>query len=161
MEHFKDDTDLSHTLFDLWNIAKEDFNTIEYVEGESKKRLKLQLHIYMCKLQNRKIKQANAECDLSERLQKFDEVRRTWPKLIPPRMKERLVSDFKRAMSSGELASFTCACCARELLLKERQAKNYKDLNIDMLCRPNVAETNTSVHYPHCLSQLVHWQMYL
>ena len=63
-------------------------------------------------------------------------------------MKEKLVGDFKEATSSRALASFTCACCARELLLKERQCKGHAEINTDILCAPSVHQTECNVSAP-------------
>ena len=60
----------------------------------------MQLQTYVRKLKNGKVKDADAEHEISEKLQKLEEIWRTWPKLIPPRVKEKLVGDFKEATSS-------------------------------------------------------------
>ena len=114
-----------------------DLHGIAFDDGDSKRKLKFRLRTYIRQLQNGKVREADAERELAERLQKLEVLRKNWPKLIPPQMKERLISDFKDATSSNALASFTCACCARELLLKERQCKNLADVNISKLRAPS------------------------
>lgn len=121
---------------------------IAYAEGDTKKKLRSHLRAYTRELRNGKVKQADAEDELSERLQKLEEVRKTWPKLIPPHMKEKLVRDFKDATSSHALASFTCACCAREQLLKERQCKNHTEVDIDLMRGPSVHWNDAEIRAP-------------
>ena len=113
-----------------------DLHGIAYKQSDSRKMLRLRLRTYLRSLENGKVKDADDERDVAERLQKLDVVRKTWPKLIPPRMKEKLIKDFKDATSSSKLASFTCACCARDLPVKERQCMAHTDVKMDVLRRP-------------------------
>ena len=66
-------------------------------------------------------------------------------------MKEKLVGDFKEVTSSQALVSFTCVCCAHELLLKERQCKGHVEINTDILCVPSVHQTECNVSAPSTL----------
>jgi hypothetical protein len=115
-----------------------DLHGIDYEEGSNKKRLKTRLRNYIRDLENGKVREADVERERLERLQKLNDIQKSWPKLIPPQMKEKLVKDFRNATSSDALAQFTCACCARELPVKERQRKAHTEVNIDVLSAPIV-----------------------
>ena len=88
------------------------------------------------------------EREVAERSQKLEVLRKNWPKLIPPQMKEKLIKDFREVTSSATLASFTCTCCAHELLLKERQTKDLSEVNLDMLQGPDNHWNDPSVAFP-------------
>lgn len=52
-------------------------------------------------------------------------------------MKEKIVRDFRAATSSAALASFTCACCARELLIGDRIRRQHTEVDLGMLEGPH------------------------
>ena len=126
-----------HSLLSVRQLHKVlDIHGIKYDEGETKRKLKYRLTMYIRALERGKVKEAEAMHDRAERLLKLEEIRKSWPKLVPPQLKEDLVKEFKNATSSSALASFTCACCACELPVKERQRKIHTEVNMELLRSP-------------------------
>lgn len=125
-----------------------DLHGVDYGEDDNKKKLRSRLRTYTRQLRNGKVREADTERELAAKLQKLEEVRKSWPRLIPSRMKEKLVRDFKEATASQALASFTCACCACEKLLKERQCKDHTEVNIEVLRGPNVHWNDDGIRPP-------------
>jgi len=115
-----------------------DLHGVDYDGGDNKKKLKARLKKYIHMIEIGKARDADAEHERIERLQKLEEIRKSWPKLVPPQLKEKLIKDFRSVTSSTALASFTCACCARELSLKDRQRKAHTEIDIDILSAPTV-----------------------
>jgi len=115
-----------------------DLHGVDYAITDNKKRLKSRLKKYIRILEVGKVKDADAEHERMERLQKHEEIRKNWPKLVPPQLKEKLIKDFRNMTSSATLSTFTCSCCARELSLKERQRKAHTEIDIDILSAPDV-----------------------
>lgn len=111
---------------------------IYYNPSDSRKRLKQRLGWYIQGIEKGKVGEHDAERLRVERLHKLEEVRKNWPKLVPPQLKERIVKDFRNATSSTTLATFTCACCARELPVKDHQRKTHTEVNMDVLSGPSV-----------------------
>jgi hypothetical protein len=109
---------------------------IDYEPAEKKKTLKSRLKRYTQHIEKGKLKEIEAESDAAARLQKMDEIRRNWPKLIPMPIKEKIIKDFRAATSSMALASFTCACCAREQAVSERICKPDTEVNLHLLVGP-------------------------
>ena len=129
-----------HKIFDLHDI--------DYEPTDKKKTLKTRLRRYIQSLEKGKLKDAEAESDAIGRLQKLDDIRKNWPKLVPMALKEKIVKDFRAVTSSASLASFTCACCARELQLSERIRKDHTDVNLDLLNGPDVHWNNADFAPP-------------
>ena len=71
-----------------------------------------------------------------DRLRKLDNIRRSWLKLVPPAVKEKIVKEFRLATSSETLRLFTCACCARETPVKERVRKKHSEVDLGILDGP-------------------------
>ena len=111
---------------------------IGYDPNDTKRKLKLLLKHYIQRIDKGKVNEGDAERSRVEQLQKLEEIRRNWPKLVPPQVKEKLIKDFRDATSSQALATFTCACCAREVLTKDRQKKAHTEVNIELLSSPPV-----------------------
>jgi hypothetical protein len=113
-----------------------DLHGISYDEDDSKKKLKQRLTWYVRSLEKGKFKETEAKREEDEHLQKLQEIRKNWPKLVPPQLKETLIKNFQNATSSVALASFTCACCARELPVRDRQRKSHTEVDINILSGP-------------------------
>lgn len=107
-------------------------------EATARKKLRLHLNKYIGELQRVKLKAIEDEREILERMLKLEHIRNSWPKLIPPQLKEKLIKNFREVTSSNALASFSCASCARELPLKDRQCKDHDELNLDVLDGPDV-----------------------
>jgi hypothetical protein len=114
-----------------------DLHGIDYEPTDSKKMLRLRLKRYTRSIESGKLKEAEVESDVLARLQKVDEIRRNWPKLVPLPFKEKIIKDFRAATSSMALASFTCACCARELGVSQWVCKRHTEVNLDLLDGPD------------------------
>ena len=117
-----------HRILDLYGVV--------YGVGDSKKRLKRNLSNFVQNLEKQKRREWEAERDRSERVQKLNEVRKMWPKLVPPRLKEKIVRDFREATSCNMLSTFTCACCARDIQLKDRRRVSHTEICLDLLSGP-------------------------
>jgi len=115
-----------------------DLHGVNYDDCDSKKKLKSRLKRYIRVIENGKARDADIEHERVERLQKLEEIRKSWPKLVPPQLKEKLIKDFRKMTSSTTLSSFTCACCARELPMKDRQRKPHTEVDIGILSVPAV-----------------------
>jgi hypothetical protein len=113
-----------------------DLHGVDYEPAEKKKMLKSRLRRYTQHVEKGKLKEMEAESDAAARLKKLDEIRRNWPKLIPLPAKEKIIKDFRAATSSMALASFTCACCARELAVSKRIRKPHTEVNLHLLAGP-------------------------
>ena len=125
-----------------------DLHGIENDEGDSKKKLKYRLMLYIRKLQKGKLKDADERLEHAERVQKLQQIQKNWPRLVPPQLKEHLIREFKRSTSSETLASFTCASCARELPVKERQCKSSTEIDIGVLSGPTCHWNDRSMAAP-------------
>ena len=109
------------------------------IDGEltaKKKTLRASLKKYIQKIGRGKLKDVEAEFDVIRRLRELDEIRRKWPRLVPMAMKEKIITDFRKATSSAALASFTCACCARDWPIHERIHKEHSSVDLDLLASP-------------------------
>jgi len=113
-----------------------DLHGIEYGITDKKKKMRSALKKYIQKVERGKVKAVEAENDAIDRLQKLEEIRKCWPRLVPAAMKEKIIKDFRDATSSITLSSFTCACCARRSPLHERIRKLHTDVNLDLLDGP-------------------------
>jgi hypothetical protein len=51
-------------------------------------------------------------------------------------MKEKIINEFREATSSATLSSFTCACCARETSISDREQKLHTEIDLDLLNNP-------------------------
>ena len=109
---------------------------VDYGDDESKKKLKSRLLRYVQSLEKGKLKESDAERVIVERLEKLEHIRRSWPNLVPPQLKERLVKEFKESTSSTALTSFTCACCARTQPIKEKHQRSHEEIGLDLLEGP-------------------------
>lgn len=109
---------------------------VDYEDDESKKKLKSCLLWYVQSLEKGKLKELDAEQVIVERLEKLEHIRRSWPNLVPPQLKERLVKEFKDVMSSTALTSFTCACCAQAQPIKDKHQKSHEEIGLDLLKGP-------------------------
>ena len=115
-----------------------ELHEVEFYPHEKLKKLRSRLEKYINTLVCGKCLQAEAEKNKLERLRKLDDIRRSWPKMLPPSFKEKIVRNFRAATSSTALATFTCACCARLLPLQERVCKSHEDVNLHLLESPSM-----------------------
>ena len=113
-----------------------DLHEINYCSTDKPKKLRAHLRKYIHGIQRGKLVVEQAAADAMERLRKLDDVRRTWPKLIPPVFKEKIIQDFRAATSSEALSSFTCACCARETAVQDRVRKPHSEIDLALLEGP-------------------------
>ena len=60
-----------------------------------------------------------------------------WPTMVLQSLKDKLVKLFCEQTSSAFLTSVTCASCAESCLASESTKMNVKDVNIDVLKRPD------------------------
>ena len=109
---------------------------IDYEPADKKKKLRSRLKKYTRDVERGKMREVEAESDVVTRLRKLEEIRKNWPKLIPMAFKEKIIRDFRAATSSMTLASFTCACCARELAVSERVCRQHTEVNLQLLDGP-------------------------
>ena len=110
-----------------------DLHEIDYEPTDKPKRLKGRLRNYLQNIERGRLKDAEAKYDMIVRLRTLNDIRKCWPKLVPMKMKERIISDFRAATSSTALSTFTCACCARGLPVCERIRKLHTEVNLDLL----------------------------
>lgn len=125
-----------------------DMHGIIRKEGDSKKMMKYRLGLYVQSLEKGKLKEAEAERESMARAQRLEDIRKSWPTLVPPKMKEKLVRDFRKVTSSSTLASFTCACCACELMAKERHRRTHTEVKTDILTSPVAHWNDADVRMP-------------
>lgn len=115
-----------------------DIHEIDYGPEETMKKLRSRLKRYIQNIEKGKLKDAEAESRMVETLHKLDEICRSWPNLIPSAVKETIIKNFRAVTSSVALATFTCACCAHGLLLRERVRRQHTEVNLDLLDGPKV-----------------------
>jgi hypothetical protein len=114
-----------------------DLYDISYGPGEKFKGLRRRLKKYLQNIERGKLKEKKDEYDAIERLQKLNEIRENWPKLVPMNTKEQIIRNFREATSSAALSSFTCACCARKLPIADRVRKLHTEIDLDLLESPS------------------------
>lgn len=114
-----------------------ELHEIDYEPMEKKKKLRERLRKYILRIERGKLKVAVANYDTIERLRRLEEIRKHWPNLVPMVVKEKIVRDFRAATSSAALASFTCACCAREQPVSDRTRKSHMDVDLELLSGPS------------------------
>ena len=96
----------------LMNILE--LHEVLFEPDDSTKKLRRHLSKYVQSIERGKLKMIDDEYSATERLRKLDEIRENWPRMLPMHIKEQIVRDFRSTTSSAALASFTCACCARD-----------------------------------------------
>jgi len=60
-----------------------------------------------------------------------------WPTIVPQSLKDKLIKLFREQTSSAFLTSVTCASCAESCLASESTKVNVKNVNLNVLERPN------------------------
>ena len=131
---------LSHVLD---NASKKqlckilDICEIEHSGTDKLKKMRGQLKKFILNIQRGKLREVERESNVIETLRRLDEICTQWPKLIPSAVKEKIVKDFHTATSSAALASFTCACCARESPVGEQIRKSHRDVDLGLLKGPS------------------------
>ncbi|KAJ3558871.1 hypothetical protein NM688_g667 [Phlebia brevispora] len=75
-----------------------------------------------------------------------DTINTDWPQPISSSLKQKIVKMFREATSSESLRSFTCACCAEEVLSSKRQVVSVRDLPLDLLrCHSDILDSPGTV----------------
>jgi len=69
-------------------------------------------------------------------------LRERWPPVISDQIKDEVRKLFKESTSSEALQSFTCASCAEQCLLSERQSFAPDDIDLRILQRPDRREND-------------------
>jgi len=113
-----------------------DLHEVSYEDTDKIKKLRTRLRKHIESIERGKLKEVEAESERIETLRKLTDVRKSWPNMIPSRTKEMIIKVFRAATSSAALASFTCACCARELPIGDRIRKQHTEVDLDLLCCP-------------------------
>jgi len=115
-----------------------DLHEVHYEDADKIKRLRARLRKHIENIERGKLKEMEAESERIETLRKLTDIRKNWPNLIPSRTKEMIIKSFRAATSSAALASFTCACCARESPIGDRIRKRHTEVDLDLLDCPTL-----------------------
>ena len=113
-----------------------DLHEVDYYADDTIRKLRDRLRKYVRVIERGKQREVEAEYDAIERLQKLDDIRKSWPKLVPPMLKEKIIKDFRLATSSAALSSFTCVCCAQDTPIGERVRKVHSQVDLELLEGP-------------------------
>ena len=113
-----------------------DLHEIVYYPSDTIRKLRDRLRKYIRDIERGKLIEVEAEYDTIERLRRLDEVRKSWPTLVPPSVKEKIIKEFRMATSSAALSSFTCASCAQDMPIGERVRKECSQIDLDPLEGP-------------------------
>ena len=111
-------------------------NNIPYEESDSLGRLRRRLYDFIRHLKKGKISEHRAhQRELARQIEdaRVSSIRRNWPQIPSQTLKDRLVDMFKRDTSSDALRTFTCACCACEDLLCQKNVLALEDVPIHLL----------------------------
>lgn len=113
-----------------------DLHEIDYSPIDTIRKLRDRMKKFIQRIERGKLRDARAEGDAVARLAKLEHIRKSWPRLIPMSVKENIVRSFRVATSSAALASFTCACCSRDMPLHQKVRKPVSDVDIELLNGP-------------------------
>jgi hypothetical protein len=68
---------------------------------------------------------------------KLEKIRAEWPTLVQQSLKDKIITLFREQTSSKALKTVTCASCAESCLLSQSHQVNVRDVNLDILKRPD------------------------
>jgi len=120
---------------------------VSFENANSASQLRRVLKQYICLL--KKSKQSDgglSEIDKDREYVSLQASRRLlreqWPRVISDQIKDEVRKLFKESTSSEALQSFTCASCAEQCLVSERQTFAPDDIDLRILRRPDRREND-------------------
>jgi hypothetical protein len=75
-------------------------------------------------------------------------IKKSWPHQVSQNLKEKIAKLFLQDTSSHAWATFVCASCGEDSLLKDKNCVNEKDISLTPLYRPDVRHSTTSAEFP-------------